>query len=181
MPKLSCVARLVVRSLLLLRLAACSSEASQDGRSGALQSEPGMSAQGGAAGSPASGSGPDAGGAAGGGVGGVPTLGGGAGAASGDTASGGGGAPATTRLVHPGILNSSAEVASIKAHVEAKHEPWLSAFTSLEKSSYGSLAYRARPLAVVECGSYNVPNVGCNEIVDDGMAAYAHALLWSGP
>lgn len=93
----------------------------------------------------------------------------------------GGGAPAmpTPRLAHPGILNSAAELSAIRAHVMAKEEPWLSAFTSLQKSSYGSLQYQAKPFAVVECGSYNMPNVGCSQMVDDGMAAYAHALLWT--
>jgi hypothetical protein len=85
----------------------------------------------------------------------------------------------TTRLSHPGILNSASELVAIKAHVLAREEPWASAFTSLQNSPYASLEYRAKPFAVVECGSYNMPNIGCSEMVDDGMAAYAHALLWS--
>jgi hypothetical protein len=147
-------------------LAACSGETGTPLARNEPLPEP---AQAGAAGAPASGGAASAGG-------GEASTGTDVGAAGGDAATS---PEPTTRLSHPGILNSAAELVAIKAHVLAREEPWASAFMSLQKSAYGSLEYRAHPFAVVECGSYNMPNIGCNEMVDDGMAAYAHALLWS--
>jgi len=86
---------------------------------------------------------------------------------------------AVSKLVHPGILNSARELAFIKTQVEAKREPWKSAFDALLRSPYGATSYKARPFRLVECGSYNKPNVGCTPFVEDGAAVYAHALLWS--
>ncbi len=87
--------------------------------------------------------------------------------------------PGNTRLVHPGVLNSRAELEFIRARVAAKQEPWLGAFKALQGSRYATDNYQATPFSVVACGSYNQPNEGCNQIVEDGMAVYARALLWS--
>jgi len=172
--------------LLLLAQIACSAEgdviASGDPSPGERASAGGVAASA-SGGSSLAGSSPAGGTAAAlGGTGGVasPPAGGAAADEDAGAAGGGGETPMpATRLVHPGILNSAAELRTIQAHVSAKHEPWLSALTSLRTSSYASLTYQAEPFAVVECGSYNMPDIGCSEIVDDGMAAYAHALLWS--
>lgn len=82
-------------------------------------------------------------------------------------------------FVHPGILHSSSELATIKANVAAGKEPWKSAYDKLVASTYGKSTYTATPFDTVKCGSYNNPNVGCNEMVYDGMAAYSNALLWA--
>ncbi len=105
--------------------------------------------------------------------------GGGMAGSAGHPGGGAGGMPSTTRLVHPGILHSATELAFVRAQVAAKAEPWASAFAALQKSSYASLSYAEKPYATVECGSYNKPNIGCSQIVDDGMAAYTQALLWN--
>jgi hypothetical protein len=34
------------------------------------------------------------------------------------------------------------------------------------------------PRAVVECGPYSMPNLGCAEEINDAVAAWAHALAW---
>ncbi len=47
----------------------------------------------------------------------------------------------------------------------------------LKASGYSSLTYSYKAFARVECGSYNNPNIGCNGIVDDGMAVYSLALM----
>lgn len=83
-----------------------------------------------------------------------------------------------TRLVHPGMLHSASELALVRARVEAQTEPWASAFKALQSSRYAALSYAEKPYATVECGSYNRPNIGCSQMVDDGMAAYSEALLW---
>lgn len=81
-------------------------------------------------------------------------------------------------FLHPGILNNKAELDFIKSKINAGEEPWKSAFEKLKTSSYSSLDYKYQPFAIVECGSYNNPNFGCNTIVDDGMAVYSQALMW---
>ncbi len=79
---------------------------------------------------------------------------------------------------HPGILNSRAELDFVKSKIIAGEEPWKSSFDTLKESNYSSLTYIYKPISVVECGSYNKPNIGCNDIVDDGMAVYSLALMW---
>ena len=81
-------------------------------------------------------------------------------------------------FTHPGILNNKTELDAIKAHVKRGEQPWKSAFESLQHDNHASLSYVAEPFADVQCGSYNKPNVGCNQQVDDAMAVYCHALLW---
>jgi hypothetical protein len=83
-----------------------------------------------------------------------------------------------TKLVHPGILSTAAELAAVAEHLAAQESPWTEALQALKDSAYASLDYVPTPYALVECGSYNDPNVGCTEQVEDGMAAYTHALLW---
>ncbi len=81
-------------------------------------------------------------------------------------------------FVHPGVMNNRAELDIIKGKINAGEQPWTNAFNALKASNFASLNYQATPFAVVECGSYNKPNIGCNQIVNDGMAVYAHALMW---
>ena len=82
----------------------------------------------------------------------------------------------TSALLHPGLLTTQIDISGIKNNLN--NEPWKSALTALEQSSYASLAYAAKPYVTVSCGSYNMPNIGCDQIVDDGMAAYVQSLLW---
>lgn len=81
-------------------------------------------------------------------------------------------------FLHPGILNNKTELDFIKSKIKDGQEPWKSSFEKLKSSSYSSLDYNYQPFALVECGSYNKPNIGCNDIVDDGMAVYSLALMW---
>jgi PKD repeat protein len=81
-------------------------------------------------------------------------------------------------FVHPGILNNQSELDFVKSKIQAGQQPWLQAFNDLKASSYSSLTYVAKPYATVSCGSFNNPNIGCSQIVDDGMAAYSLALMW---
>ncbi len=83
-----------------------------------------------------------------------------------------------SQLVHPGILSTAEELTGVAAHVAAGDSPWKEAFENLKGSKYAALAYDPSPHALVECGSYNMPNIGCTEQVEDGMAVYSHALLW---
>ncbi len=103
--------------------------------------------------------------------GGAPDTGGGAGGATSEPAPLG-------KLVHPGILSTAEELAAVAAHIAQGDSPWKEAFEDLESSTYAAIDYEPTPYAVVECGSYNMPNIGCTEQVEDGMAVYTHALLW---
>ncbi|MFB9527966.1 FG-GAP-like repeat-containing protein [Nonomuraea roseola] len=77
---------------------------------------------------------------------------------------------------HPGVLVSRAQLDFVKANLG--NEPWKSAWTALQRSSYASLSYTAKPRAVVECGPRSDPDHGCSDERKDAMAAYTHALQW---
>jgi hypothetical protein len=81
-------------------------------------------------------------------------------------------------FTHPGIMNNKTELDLIKQKINNGEQPWLNAFNALKASEFAALTYQASPFSLVECGSYNKPNIGCNQIVEDGMAVYAHALIW---
>lgn len=90
-------------------------------------------------------------------------------------------------FVHPGAMNTKKDLDFMKAKVDAKQQPWKNAYDKLLSSkaapyqgitpkAYSSLSYVPHPRASVDCGSYNKPNNGCNDMVYDGMAAYSLAL-----
>jgi hypothetical protein len=90
-------------------------------------------------------------------------------------------------FVHPGAMNTKKDLDFIKDKIKNNQEPWKSAyagFLATKENNYqgitpkpfASLSYVAHPYSSVNCGSFNNPNVGCNDIVYDGMAAYAQAL-----
>jgi Alginate lyase len=88
-------------------------------------------------------------------------------------ADGGGG------FTHPGVLVNQAQLDFVKAQVAAGVEPWKSAFAQTNASSLASLSYTPHPVAIVQCGPYSNPDVGCTDEKNDAAAAYTHALLWS--
>jgi hypothetical protein len=55
------------------------------------------------------------------------------------------------------------QLAFVKAKIAAGAEPWTTAFNRAKSNGYGSLSYRAQPRAIVECGSFNMPNNGCSD------------------
>ncbi len=81
-------------------------------------------------------------------------------------------------LWHPGILHSGDEIAFVKAQIAAGKQPWKTAFDRLKSDQSASLSYRATPFRSVDCGYYNQPNNGCNQMRNDGLAAYTQALLF---
>ena len=68
-------------------------------------------------------------------------------------------------------------LANLKAHAASGEEPWKSIIAAAGKQTYSSLNYTAKPRAVVECGSYDHPSLGCSDERDDAAAAWIHALL----
>jgi hypothetical protein len=83
-----------------------------------------------------------------------------------------------TGFRHPGILVDRAQLDFVKAKIAAGAEPWTSAFNAAKASRWASLTYKATPRAIVECGSYSNPNLGCSDEQSDAIAAYTQALLF---
>jgi hypothetical protein len=81
-------------------------------------------------------------------------------------------------FVHPGVMHTNKDLDFVKSKIQAGQEPWKTAFNDLKSSTYCSLNYTPKPFAVVACGSFNNPNDGCDEILDDQIAAYTMALRW---
>ena len=89
-----------------------------------------------------------------------------------------GGTTSPTGFVHPGVLVDQAQLDFVKGKVAAGVEPWKTAFADAKNSAAGQLSYTAHPVAVVQCGPYSMPDVGCTAEKSDAGAAYTHALLW---
>lgn len=81
-------------------------------------------------------------------------------------------------FVHPGILVQKKQLDFVKAKIAAGEAPWKTAFDAAKSSKYGSLGYKPTPRAVVECGSYSMPDYGCSDEKNDVIAAYTQALLF---
>jgi hypothetical protein len=81
-------------------------------------------------------------------------------------------------FTHPGVLVSRAQLDFVAAKVNANAQPWRDAYDQMAASSYASLSRTPRPRAVVECGPYSDPNLGCTEERQDAIAAYTLALMW---
>ncbi|MDX6258385.1 MAG: hypothetical protein QOH84_73, partial [Kribbellaceae bacterium] len=85
-------------------------------------------------------------------------------------------APAT--FTHPGVGVSSAQLAFVRTKVNAGAQPWTNAFNQAKNSAYGSLTRAPKARAVVECGPYSDPDIGCRDERGDAIAAYTDALIW---
>jgi Alginate lyase len=81
-----------------------------------------------------------------------------------------------TGFVHPGILVNRAQLDFIKQNLGV--DPYKSAFAQANTSRFGSVSYAPGPIAVVECGPYSNPDIGCTAEKNDATAAYTQALLW---
>ncbi|MEU8413128.1 alginate lyase family protein [Amycolatopsis japonica] len=85
-------------------------------------------------------------------------------------------APAT--FTHPGVLVSRPQLDFVRAKVQAGAQPWKQAYDAMMSSSYASLSRSPKPRAIVECGSYSNPNIGCTDERQDAIAAYSLSLAW---
>ncbi len=79
---------------------------------------------------------------------------------------------------HPGAMHSLKDLNFIKDQVNADKQPWKSAYSQLTSSNFSNLSYSHQAFDEVKCGSYNKPNIGCNQMVENGIAAYTMALRW---
>jgi hypothetical protein len=62
--------------------------------------------------------------------------------------------------------------------VRLKREPWTSAFNQMLAHPVASPTRVPNPFAVVECGPFSMPNIGCTDERQDALGAYANALAW---
>jgi len=81
-------------------------------------------------------------------------------------------------FVHPGMLQSRADLEFMKQKVLAGEQPWKDAWDRLCRQSISSLDFKPKPFAHVIRGPYNNPAIGSNEISLSASAAYSHALQW---
>jgi hypothetical protein len=82
-------------------------------------------------------------------------------------------------FVHPGVLHTRNEIDFILDQITAGAEPWASAWEALREHETAQLGYQPKSRAHVERGVRNNPNIGGNDFLRDGSAAYAHALVWN--
>ncbi|MFF5573203.1 alginate lyase family protein [Streptomyces luteogriseus] len=85
---------------------------------------------------------------------------------------------APAAFAHPGVTVSKGQLDFTRSKVNAGAQPWKGAFDQMMASKYADLNRTPRPRAVVECGSYSNPNLGCTDEREDAIAAYTHALAW---
>ncbi|RZQ60518.1 alginate lyase family protein [Amycolatopsis suaedae] len=85
-------------------------------------------------------------------------------------------APPTFR--HPGVFVSAAQLDFVRGRVNAGAQPWAGAYNQMMSHSLASLSRNPKPRAVVECGPYSKPNLGCTDERQDAIAAYTMALAW---
>ena len=81
-------------------------------------------------------------------------------------------------FVHPGILHHRAELDFIRERVAAGDPPWAAAWDELREHRVSQQDWQPRPRAEVVRGAFNNPNLGANQLLDDGQAAYSQALQW---
>jgi len=74
-------------------------------------------------------------------------------------------------FVHPGTLNSSAELDFVKARIQAGDQPWKGEFDRLLASGYATRGPHGRSHIDSKSDDANVSR-------DDAIAAYTQALLW---
>jgi hypothetical protein len=84
----------------------------------------------------------------------------------------------TVSFVHPGVLVNQADLDYVKTQLAAGAQPWSAALAKVKSSSYASSSYSPSPVANVDCGPSNNPDIGCTTEDQDAHAAYTQALLW---
>jgi len=81
-------------------------------------------------------------------------------------------------FTHPGVLVSRPQLDFVRTKVNAAAQPWAAAYRQMLASPFASLSRTPKPRAVVECGPYSNPNLGCTDERQDALAAYTLALTW---
>jgi Alginate lyase/Right handed beta helix region len=81
-------------------------------------------------------------------------------------------------IVHPGVLQTRADLEFAKAKIKAGEEPWTSSWQIWLDSPLGSLDFTPKPFAHVIRGAYDAGDQGGREIQDSANAAENHVMQW---
>lgn len=87
-------------------------------------------------------------------------------------------AAARATFTHPGVTVSKPQLDFARSKVLSGAQPWKTAYDRMAASKYADLNRTPTPRAIVECGSYSNPNLGCTDEREDAIAAYTQALMW---
>jgi chitodextrinase len=78
-------------------------------------------------------------------------------------------------FVHPGILVDPSQLSFVQNEIADGASPWAPALAGVNPF-YTNLSYVTHPYATVDCGAVSA---SCNDVVQDAIAAYTLALLYS--
>jgi hypothetical protein len=81
-------------------------------------------------------------------------------------------------IVHPGILQTRADLEFMKAKIQAGEEPWRSVWSVWLTGAVASLDFKPQPFAHVVRGAYDAGDSGGMELQQSASAAENHALQW---
>lgn len=82
------------------------------------------------------------------------------------------------RVVHPGILQTKADLEFTKARIKAGEEPWKSAWELWLQGPLSSLDFKPIPFTHVIRGAYAAGERGGRELSDSANAANNHVMQW---
>jgi hypothetical protein len=87
-------------------------------------------------------------------------------------------AAAKRPIVHPGILQTRADLEFMKAKVNAGEEPWKSAWNLWLQGPVASLDFKPKPFTHVIRGAYAAGERGGRELSESADAANNHVMQW---
>jgi len=81
-------------------------------------------------------------------------------------------------IVHPGILQTRADLEFMKAKIKAGEEPWKSSWDLWLTGPVSSLDFKPKPFAHVVRGAYGAGQQGGSELSESADAANNHVMQW---
>jgi hypothetical protein len=81
-------------------------------------------------------------------------------------------------FVHPGILQTRADLEFMKAKIKAGEEPWKSAWDRLQAEPSSSLDFKPEPFAHIIRGAFGAGQKGGGELTRSAEAVNSHVLQW---
>jgi len=81
-------------------------------------------------------------------------------------------------IVHPGILQTHADLKFMKAKVMAGEEPWKSAWERLQSEASSSLDFKPSPFVHIVRGAFGAGQKGGAELTASAAAVNSHVLQW---
>jgi len=81
-------------------------------------------------------------------------------------------------IVHPGVLQTRADLEFMKAKIKAGEEPWKSSWELWLTGPVSSLDFKPKPFAHVIRGAYAAGELGGRELSESADAANNHVMQW---